>query len=72
MAFSVPVGARGSVAGFSQELPGSLVDSEGQNVIATAAESAKTRSFSRTFAKFGKLRSPRQVENLRAERSSND
>ena len=51
-------------------------------MIATAAESAKTRSFSRTFAKFGKLRSPARLktselsanqvtEILHAERSSN-
>ena len=65
------VSAAGRVALFSLELPGSPVDSEVQDVIATATESAKKPSFSRTFAKFGKLRGPRHVENLQAERSSN-
>ena len=60
VAFSGPVGAGGRVAGFSQELPGSLVDSEGQNVIAAAAESVKKNPHFRGLSqKFGKLRSPR-------------
>ena len=35
------------------------------------SERERNTSFSRTFSKSRKLRSPRQVENLRAERSSN-
>ena len=37
----------------------------------SSAELLKNTAFSLTFAKSRKLRSPRQVENLRAERSSN-